>query len=126
MTDLVAGTEQASGDGLEWVLAAARAAAQKADDSTVVLDVGEVLAITGWFVIASGSNPRQVRTIAETVEELVSAAGGPKPIRMEGLDTSQWILMDYGHFIVHVFHEETRAFYDLERLWRDVPTVKWS
>jgi len=113
-------------DGVEWVLEAARAAASKTDESTVVLDVGDVLSITGWFVITSGSNTRQVRTIAETVEERVAEIGGPKPLRIEGLDSSQWVLMDYGDFIVHVFMEETRAFYDLERLWRDVPTVKWS
>ena len=113
-------------DGVEWVLEAARAAASKTDESTVVLDVGDVLSITGWFVITSGGNTRQVRTIAETVEERVAEIGGPKPLRIEGLDSSQWVLMDYGDFIVHVFMEETRAFYDLERLWRDVPTVKWS
>jgi ribosome-associated protein len=113
-------------DGVEWVLEAARAAASKTDETTVVLDVGEVLSITGWFVITSGGNSRQVRTIAETVEERVAGIGGPKPLRIEGLDSSQWVLMDYGDFIVHVFMEETRAFYDLERLWRDVPTVKWS
>lgn len=113
-------------DGVEWVLEAARAAASKTDETTVVLDVGEVLSITGWFVITSGVNTRQVRTIAETVEDRVAEIGGPKPLRIEGLDSSQWVLMDYGDFIVHVFLEETRAFYDLERLWRDVPTVKWS
>jgi ribosome-associated protein len=113
-------------DGVDWVIAAARAAATKTDESTVVLDVGDVLSITGWFVITSGTNTRQVRTIAETIEESVAQLGGPKPLRIEGLDTSQWVLMDYGDFIVHVFIDETRAFYDLERLWRDVPTVKWS
>ncbi len=113
-------------ESLAWVIEAARAAAVKTDESTVVLDVGDVLSITGWFVITGGSNTRQVRTIAETVEERVAAIGGPKPIRIEGLDSSQWVLMDYGDFIVHVFLDETRAFYDLERLWRDVPTVAWS
>lgn len=117
---------EAPSSGVDWALEAARAAASKTDESTVVLDVGEVLAITGWFVITSGTNTRQVRTIAETVEEWIDELGGPKPLRIEGLDSSQWILMDYGDFIVHVFIDETRAFYDLERLWRDVPTVKWS
>ncbi|MSW46137.1 MAG: ribosome silencing factor [Actinobacteria bacterium] len=111
---------------LSWVVEAARAAAAKTDESTVVLDVGEVLSITGWFVVTGGTNTRQVRTIAETVEEAVAAIGGPKPLRIEGLDSSQWILMDYGDFIVHVFLDETRAFYDLERLWRDVPVVDWT
>lgn len=120
------GAEIVPAEGLEFVLEAARAAASKTDESTVVLDVGDVLSITGWFVITGGTNTRQVRTIAETVEERVAESGGPKPLRIEGLDSSQWILMDYGDFIVHVFLDETRAFYDLERLWRDVPTVKWS
>ena len=111
---------------LQWVRAAAQAAAEKTDESIVVLDVGEVLAVTGWFVISAGTNTRQVRTIAETIEEVVAEAGGPKPLRIEGLDVAQWVLMDYGDFIVHVFLDETRAFYDLERLWRDVPTVEWS
>ena len=126
MATLVSELGDPASDGVEWVLEAARAAASKTDESTVVLDVGDVLSITGWFVITSGGNTRQVRTIAETVEERVAEIGGPKPLRIEGLDSSQWVLMDYGDFIVHVFMEETRAFYDLERLWRDVPTVKWS
>ena len=126
MATLVSELGDPASDGVDWVLEAARAAASKTDESTVVLDVGDVLSITGWFVITSGGNTRQVRTIAETVEERVAEIGGPKPLRIEGLDSSQWVLMDYGDFIVHVFMEETRAFYDLERLWRDVPTVKWS
>jgi ribosome-associated protein len=113
-------------DGLRWVREAARAADSRTDGPTVILDVGEVLAITGWFMITSGTNTRQVRAIAEEIEERVAGAGGPKPLRIEGLDSSQWILMDYGDFIIHVFLEETRAFYDLERLWRDVPTLEWS
>ncbi len=113
-------------ESLAWVIQAARAAASKTDEPTVVLDVGEVLSITGWFVITGGTNTRQVRTISETIEEQIDAIGGPKPLRIEGLDSSQWILMDYGDFIVHVFLDETRAFYDLERLWRDVPAVEWS
>lgn len=108
-----------------WVLIAARAAAAKTEEPTVVLEVGEVLAITGWFVITSGTNTRLVRSLAEEVEQQVVAAGGPKPLRVEGLDSAQWVLLDYGDFIVHVFLDEAREFYDLERLWRDVPVVDW-
>ena len=104
----------------------ARAAAAKTDRPTVVLDVGEVLAITGFFVITSGGSARQVRAIVEAVEEGVDAAGGPKPLRIEGLDAGSWVLMDYGDVIVHVMDDETRSFYDLERLWRDVPVIEWS
>ena len=113
------------GDSRDWVLTAARAAAAKTDEPTVVLEVGEVLAITGWFVITGGTNTRQVRTLAEEVEQRVSEAGGPRPLRVEGLDAAQWVLLDYGDFIVHVFLDEARTFYDLERLWRDVPTLDW-
>lgn len=110
---------------LEWALTAARVAAAKTDESTVVLDVGEVLAITGWFVITGGRNTRQVRALADDIEQQVVAAGGPKPLRVEGRDAGEWVLLDYGDLIVHVFLDETREFYDLERLWRDVPTVDW-
>ncbi|MBU3701337.1 MAG: ribosome silencing factor [Acidimicrobiia bacterium] len=104
----------------------ARAAATKTDRPTVVLDVGEVLSICGRFVITSGGSDRQVRAIAEAVEEAVTAAGGPKPLRVEGVDDASWVLIDYGDVIVHVMDDESRAFYDLERLWRDVPEVDWS
>ena len=107
-------------------LEVARAAAKKTDSPTVVLDVGEVLAITGWFVITAGTSSRQVRAIAEGIEEDVAVAGGPKPLRVEGLDDGTWVLVDYGDVVVHVFDEETRSFYDLERLWRDVPSFIWS
>ncbi len=113
-------------DSLQWVLQAARAADSKTDEETVVLDVGDVLSITGWFVITGGSNTRQVRALASFIEEEVAAAGGPKPIRIEGLDSMQWVLLDYGDFIVHVLLKETRDFYDIERLWRDVPVVEWK
>jgi ribosome-associated protein len=103
----------------------ARAAAKKTDAPTVILDVGDVLAITGWFVVTSGSSARQVRAIAEGIEEDVALAGGPKPLRIEGLDDGTWVLVDYGDVVVHIFDEDTRAFYDLERLWRDVPSVEW-
>lgn len=112
------------------VLGAVRTAARAADDKqatdVVVLDVGDVLSITGWFVIASGSNPRQVRTIAEEVEAQVKAAHGLAPLRTEGLDGLRWVLLDYGDFVVHVFHEDEREYYQLERLWSDVPTVDWA
>ncbi|MEO9224371.1 MAG: ribosome silencing factor, partial [Acidimicrobiales bacterium] len=69
---------------------------------------------------------RLVRTIADEVERQVAAAGGPRPIRVEGLDDLRWVLMDYGDFVVHVFVDEAREYYDLERLWRDVPQLDWA
>ena len=109
-----------------WAVEAARAADDKRGVDTVVLAVGSVLAITEHFVITHGTNSRQVRTIADEVEQRVSGAGGPKPIRIEGLDDLSWVLMDYGDFVVHVFSEDARHFYELERLWADVPKVDWA
>jgi ribosome-associated protein len=112
-------------DVTQWVIAAARGAADKAAEDVVVLDVGDVLSLTGWFVIGHGANDRQVKAIADAVQQAVVAAGGPKPLRVEGLEQRHWVLMDYGDFVVHVFDAETRSYYELERLWSDVPRVDW-
>jgi len=109
-----------------WCATAARAADDKKGEDTVILQVGQVLAITDAFVITSGANARQVRTIAEEVEEKVKVDGGPAPLRVEGLDDARWVLMDYGDFVVHVFLDEVRRFYDLERLWGDAPVWDWQ
>lgn len=105
---------------------AARAAWAKGGEDTIVLSVGPVLAITDAFVITSGTNPRQVRTIAEEVEEQVKRAAGTTPLRIEGLDDARWVLMDYGDFVVHIMHEEARDFYRLERLWSDAEVWPWQ
>lgn len=105
---------------------AAAAAASKTGENTVILEVARVLAITDWFVITSGTNTRQVRTIAEEIERQVADAGGPRPLRVEGLDDLRWVLLDYGEFVVHVFLDETRRYYELERLWADVPRLAWE
>jgi len=110
----------------DWAALAARAAANKHGQDTVVLEVGQVLAITDHFVITSGANVRQVRAVVEEVEEQVRADGGPGPIRVEGLDDARWVLMDYGDFVVHVFLDEVRRYYDLERLWADAPRLEWE
>jgi ribosome-associated protein len=111
---------------LSWVVAAAQAADDKQAHDVLVLDVGEVLSITGWFVICDAGNPRQVKAIAEAVQEGVVAAGGQKAFRVEGLDSLHWVLMDFGDFVVHVFLDEIRSYYELERLWSDVPRVDWQ
>ena len=110
----------------EWARTAARAASAKGGEDTVIIEVGAVLAITDAFVITSGRNGRQVKTIAEDVETRLKAEGGIKPIRVEGLGDSQWVLLDYGDLVVHVFLDETREYYDLERLWSDAPRVAWE
>lgn len=103
---------------------AVEAAASKTSQPTVVIDVGDLLSITDYFVIASGSNDRQVRAIVEEVERRLKHGGpGRSPRTVEGLDDARWVLMDYGDFVVHVFVEEARQYYDLERLWYDAPRL---
>jgi len=109
-----------------WARTAARAASAKGGDDTVIIEVGAVLAITDAFVITSGRNSRQVKTIAEEVESRLKVEDDIKPLRVEGVSDSQWILLDYGDLVIHVFLDETREFYDLERLWSDAPRVAWE
>jgi len=109
----------------DWARLAAAVADEKNGADTIILDVGDVLAICDLFVVTSASNTRLVRTIAEEVEERIRQAGGPSPKQVEGIRELQWVLVDYGDLVVHVFHEEARRFYDIERLYRDVPRVSW-
>ena len=100
------------------------AAAEKKASDLAVLDVGEVLSIIDLFVLASASNARQVRTIVEEVEQALTEHDGSKPISVEGKADASWVLLDYGDIVVHVFLDETRAYYDLDRLWGDVPRIE--
>jgi ribosome-associated protein len=108
----------------DMALEGARAAADKKATDPVVLDVGNVLGLCDYFVIASAPNDRQVRAICEEIEERVKRAGGNGPRAIEGLDDARWVLMDFGDWIAHVFLQEAREFYDLERLWGDVPRIR--
>jgi ribosome-associated protein len=99
------------------------AAESKQALNLVVLDLRKSSGFTDFFVIASGTNPRQVRAIADAVIESL-AAKGVKPAYVEGYDRSEWILLDYFDFIVHVFGRETRTFYDLERLWGNADRIE--
>ena len=110
----------------QWAIAAARAADAKSGTDIVVLDVGPVLSICQYFVLVSANNTRLVRSIADAVEDEVAAAGGPKPLRVEGLQDLGWVLLDYGDMVVHVFGDEQRRYYDLDRLWADVARVPWE
>lgn len=109
-----------------WAVTAARAAASKQGSDTVVLRVGQILGITELFVVTSVPNTRLVRAITDEVEHQVAASGGPRPRRVEGLDDLRWALLDYGDFVVHVFLDEARRFYDLDRLWADAERVEWE
>ena len=82
----------------------------------------ELLVITDIFVIASGGNRRQVQALIDAVEEALRL-DGRKPLRREGEDDAQWVLLDYGDIVVHVFDNPTRDYYDLERLWGDAPRL---
>jgi ribosome-associated protein len=77
-------------------------------------------------VITSGRNTRQVKTIAEEVEARMKATGGLSPLRVEGAEAAEWVLLDYGDFVVHAFLEPVRAYYELERLWSDAPRIEWE
>lgn len=105
---------------------AARAADDKRGTDIVVLDVGDIISITERFVLVSAGNTRQVRTVVEEIEAAMKAADGDGPRAIEGLDDASWVLMDFGDVIAHVFLAETRAYYDLDRLWSDAPVEEWS
>ena len=107
-------------------LVAARAADEKLGTDTVVLGMDEALGVVDAFVITSGRNTRQVQALVEEIEKQVKADGGRAPTSVEGLRDSSWVLMDYGDFLVHVFVEETRSFYDLEHLWSAAPRLRWQ
>lgn len=118
--------DTADADGEAVAVLAARTASDRKASDIVVLDVGDVLAITGYFVIVSASNPRQVRAVAEDVEARIATTFGRSPVRTEGLREQQWILIDYGDVVVHVFLESVREFYDIERLYMESPKVAWD
>jgi ribosome-associated protein len=107
-------------------IAAARAADDKKATDVLVLDVGDTIGITDAFVIASASNTRLVSFLAEEVEKAVKDAGGNGPIATEGLEDANWVLLDFGGFLVHIFLEDTRRYYDLERLWSDAEKIDWK
>lgn len=112
-------------DSRQLAVRAARTASSKQGQAISVLDVRDLIAITDYFVIVSGTSDRQVKTIAEEVVKDLKD-GGVRPVRREGESDSRWVLLDYVDFVVHVFHEQEREFYRLENLWRDAPVVEWE
>ena len=104
---------------------AARAADEKQGTNIVVLNVGDVLAITEMFVIVSASNSRQLRTIANEITAKIREESDRPLLRSEGMAEQQWVLLDYGDVVVHIFSEEIREFYEIERLYQDVPVIDW-
>lgn len=110
----------------ELAVAAARVADGAKGSDIRVLRVGEVLGVTEYFVIVSASNRRLVRMLIDEIESKCRESTGRSPVRTEGVREQQWVLLDYGDVVVHVFIEELREFYDIERLYRDVPKVDWA
>lgn len=107
----------------DLALHAAKAALQKKALDLVVLELTGITVIADYFIICSGESTTQVKAIAEFIEEDLKQKG-LKPRGVEGLGYSHWVLLDYGDIIVHVFETETRAYYDLERLWLDARTIR--
>lgn len=110
----------------ELALVAARAADDKQGLDIAILDVSSVLAITEVFVITSALNSRQVKTIASEVTDKVRETLGRSPLHSEGAGEQQWVLLDYGDVVVHVFADEARRFYEIERLYLDMPKIAFG
>jgi ribosome-associated protein len=102
---------------------ALHSASEKKATDMVVLDLREIASFTEFFIIASGSNQRPVQAICDEITEQLKKQLNSRPVRVEGYTSAEWVLLDYGDFIVHVFNKESREFYDLERLWRDARRV---
>ncbi|GAA0303821.1 ribosome silencing factor [Kineococcus aurantiacus] len=113
----------ASDRSLELVTAAAAAASDKLATDVIALDVSDQLFITDAFLLASAPNERQVRAIAEAIEETLLPLGS-KPVRREGEREGRWVLLDFVDVVVHVQHTEEREYYALERLWKDCPLIE--
>lgn len=97
---------------------AVEALEDKKAENLTVLDISHISTIADYFVIADGSNVNQVKAMVDNVEEALGRAGF-SPKQVEGYNTANWVLMDYGNIIIHIFDSENRLFYDLERIWRD-------
>ena len=115
------GSKRLTGDVARTV----KAALDKKAQDVVVLDLRQTPAFTDFFVLCSGTNPRQVKAIADAVEETLRATK-VRPAHIEGYDRAEWVLMDFFSFIVHVFTPQTRQFYSLERLWGDANRIEVS
>jgi len=123
-TDVASTNKESAASELdERMTMALRAASEKKAIDTVVLDLREIASFTDYFVITSGANERQVQAISDEVFETLKKAGTP-PARVEGYKSAEWILLDFGDFVFHVFDEKARKFYDLERLWRESKRVE--
>jgi ribosome-associated protein len=117
------GREEKPLESKDKALEAARAALDKKAKDILILDLNSLTTIAEYFVICSGESTTQVKAITELIKEKFDEAG-IKPLGIEGLNYSHWVLMDYGDVIIHIFEEETRTFYELEKLWIDAGRVQ--
>lgn len=113
-------------DPLTMALTAARAADDKQASDILILEVGALIGIVDHFVLASAQSERQLGAIADAVEEAMRNLDGIKPLRREGERDARWLLLDFGDIVVHLFLTEERAYYELERLWKDAPVIAWN
>jgi ribosome-associated protein len=98
---------------------------EKKGEDPAILDVSDLLVVTDLFVIATGTSRPHLRSLVDEIESQLKTTG-ERPLRREGVEYGKWVLLDYGHFVVHLFDEETRDLYDLERLWANAPRVEIS
>jgi ribosome-associated protein len=112
-------------DSRDLACLAARVAASKQGEAVVVLDVRELITITDYFVICSGTSDRQVSTLADEIATQLKKRG-TRALRREGESSAKWVLLDFVDFVVHVFDREAREYYRLETLWVDAPIVEWE
>ena len=112
-------------ESIEFAKLIARIIDDKKGEDILVLPVGGIVGVTEVFVVATASNPRLVGAITDAVLGEVREATGRGPIRSEGVREKQWVLVDYGDVVVHIFVDEARRFYEIERLYKDVPPVSW-
>jgi ribosome-associated protein len=116
-------TEECGEDLDERICTALRAASDKKGLDLIVLDLRPIASFTDYFLIISATNTRQVQAISDEIVEQLKKQG-TRAARVEGYNTAEWVLVDYGDFVVHVFEDKARRFYDLERLWRDASRVR--
>jgi ribosome-associated protein len=121
-------TDAAAADlnSLELAVFIARVIDEKQGENTIGLPVGPVVGITEYFIVTSASNPRLVRAITDAVLNNVREAVGKGPLRSEGTREQQWVLIDYGDVVVHIFIDEMRRFYEIERLYKDIVPTPWA
>jgi ribosome-associated protein len=122
----VTNTPEQDLESLDLAQFIARIIDEKQGVDTLILPVGDILSITEYFVVTSASNPRLVRAIADSVLTGIRELAGRGPLRSEGIREQTWVLIDYGDVVVHIFNDESRRFYEIERLYKDLEPVAWA